>query len=118
MSAAIFSNPVIWIVLAAVAAVVIIVSMVKTGERRRRDRLAAQFGKPVKPPEERRDVSGYWQLRRKQVPHHVDDITWGDLEGPLSVAVPRLGADASARFGVGIRQPGGGRYAACRYDAD
>ena len=80
MSAAIFSNPVIWVVLAAVAAVVIIVSMVKTGERRRRDRLAAQFGKPVKPPEERRGVSGYWQLRRKQVPHHVDDITWGDLD--------------------------------------
>lgn len=80
MSAAIFSNSVVWIVLAAVAFVVIIVAMVRTGEHRRRDRLAAQFGKPVKPPEERRDVSGYWQLRKKQVPHHVDDITWGDLD--------------------------------------
>jgi len=80
MSAAIFSNPVIWIVLAAVAAVVIIVSVVKTGERKRRARLAAAFGKPVKPPEQRRDVSGYWQLRKKEVPHHVDDITWGDLD--------------------------------------
>jgi len=50
------------------------------GGRKRRARLAALFGQPVEPPDEAPNVSGYWELRKKEVPHHVDDITWNDLD--------------------------------------
>lgn len=80
MSAAIFANPVLWIILAVMAAAVVIATLMMTGNKKRRARLAASFGTPVKPPEDRIDVSGYWQLWKKEVPHHVDDITWNDLD--------------------------------------
>lgn len=73
-------NPTAWIILMCAAAAAVIVIVLVAGDRKLRNRLAARFGLPVKPPDVRPDVSGYWRLRKNEVPHHVDETTWDDLD--------------------------------------
>ncbi len=73
-------DPTAWIILMCAVAAAVIVTAIVAGDRKLRRQVAARFGMPVRPPDVRPDVSGYWGLRRYEVPHHVDETTWSDLD--------------------------------------
>jgi DNA mismatch repair ATPase MutS len=71
------------VTVAAIAVVVAAILLFVYAEKKLRQRLAAQFGTPPTPPDEKEVVSGFWDTRKihkQSAEYSIDDITWTDLD--------------------------------------